>query len=229
MTKLAPEWVRTSDPVIRSPARYRWTTAPPTKCRVHWMFYDHFSARSLLAKLGRYKMQGNILLTSLHWHFLGCPPHRERSGNVHILYCQNLFFQIAMETLFSHYFNVEIFSYSHSISACYMKASLFLYKYWSYFTACKKKKLINHICPVCNDSNSDYNCYMDAVIVHGNITETYRLFWTDIRKITDLAIDDLSTSTFIMTEMCEKLPLFGLGIFVDQKLAVSPASRNLNA
>ena len=27
-TKLAPEWVRTSDPVIRSPARYRWTTAP---------------------------------------------------------------------------------------------------------------------------------------------------------------------------------------------------------
>ena len=26
MTKL--EWVRTSDPVIRSPARYRWTTAP---------------------------------------------------------------------------------------------------------------------------------------------------------------------------------------------------------
>ena len=28
ITKLAPEWVRTSDPVIRSPARYRWTTAP---------------------------------------------------------------------------------------------------------------------------------------------------------------------------------------------------------
>ena len=28
MMKLAPEWVRTSDPVIRSPARYRWTTAP---------------------------------------------------------------------------------------------------------------------------------------------------------------------------------------------------------
>ena len=31
MTKLAPEWVRTSDPVIRSPARYRWTTAPAFK------------------------------------------------------------------------------------------------------------------------------------------------------------------------------------------------------
>ena len=29
MTKRAPEWVRTSDPVIRSPARYRWTTPPP--------------------------------------------------------------------------------------------------------------------------------------------------------------------------------------------------------
>ena len=28
MTKLAPEWVRNCDPVIRSPARYRWTTAP---------------------------------------------------------------------------------------------------------------------------------------------------------------------------------------------------------
>ena len=28
MTKLSPEWVRTSDPVIRSLARYRWTTAP---------------------------------------------------------------------------------------------------------------------------------------------------------------------------------------------------------
>ena len=38
MTKLAPEWVRTSDPVIRSPARYRWTTAPalPPTCWIHW-------------------------------------------------------------------------------------------------------------------------------------------------------------------------------------------------
>ena len=33
MMKLAPEWVRTSDPVIRSPARYRWTTAPPPYAR----------------------------------------------------------------------------------------------------------------------------------------------------------------------------------------------------
>ena len=28
MTKLTPEWIRTSNPVIRSPACYRWTTAP---------------------------------------------------------------------------------------------------------------------------------------------------------------------------------------------------------
>ena len=32
MTKLAPEWVRTSDPVIRSPASYHWTTAPAPFC-----------------------------------------------------------------------------------------------------------------------------------------------------------------------------------------------------
>ena len=28
MMKHAPEWVRTCDPVIRSPVRYRYTTAP---------------------------------------------------------------------------------------------------------------------------------------------------------------------------------------------------------
>ena len=28
LMKHAPEWVRTSNPVIRSPARYRWITAP---------------------------------------------------------------------------------------------------------------------------------------------------------------------------------------------------------
>ena len=39
MTKLAPEWVRISDPVIRSPARYRWTTAPATCER--WGHIDH--------------------------------------------------------------------------------------------------------------------------------------------------------------------------------------------
>ena len=28
MIKLAPEWFRTNEPVIRSPARYLWTMAP---------------------------------------------------------------------------------------------------------------------------------------------------------------------------------------------------------
>ena len=36
MTKLAPEWVRTSDPVIRSPVRYRWTTAPAHTMQGYW-------------------------------------------------------------------------------------------------------------------------------------------------------------------------------------------------
>ena len=53
MTKLAPEWVRTTDPVIRSPARYRWTTAPaPTyfgnKCvvyNVHNLLHIHEDVR----------------------------------------------------------------------------------------------------------------------------------------------------------------------------------------
>ena len=43
MTKLAPEWVRTSDPVIRSPVRYHWTTAPSVRVPV-----KHFLACMLL-------------------------------------------------------------------------------------------------------------------------------------------------------------------------------------
>ena len=38
MTKLSPEWVRTSDPVIRSPARYRWTTAPASQSSIRSMW-----------------------------------------------------------------------------------------------------------------------------------------------------------------------------------------------
>ena len=37
MTKLAPEWVRTRDPVIRNPARYRWTTAPALHTIWSWV------------------------------------------------------------------------------------------------------------------------------------------------------------------------------------------------
>ena len=39
MTKLAPEWVQTSDPVIRSPARYHRTTAPASKIMKTAMIY----------------------------------------------------------------------------------------------------------------------------------------------------------------------------------------------
>ena len=53
MTKLAPEWVRTCDPVIRSPARYRWTTAPALaksreiRVEVHASAVDGKSSRSV--------------------------------------------------------------------------------------------------------------------------------------------------------------------------------------
>ena len=39
MTKLAPEWVRTSDPLIRSPARYHWTTAPALYTYIYIYIY----------------------------------------------------------------------------------------------------------------------------------------------------------------------------------------------
>ena len=44
MTKLAPGWVRTIDPMIKSPARYRWTTAPAPclkirRLRQNWLIY----------------------------------------------------------------------------------------------------------------------------------------------------------------------------------------------
>ena len=41
MTKLAPEWVQTSDPVIRSPARYHWTTAPALLQGRAYYFIEH--------------------------------------------------------------------------------------------------------------------------------------------------------------------------------------------
>ena len=37
MMKDAPEWARTSDPVIRSPAHYVWTTAP-TECAIRGLY-----------------------------------------------------------------------------------------------------------------------------------------------------------------------------------------------
>ena len=51
MMKLAPEfeWVRTSDPVIRSPARHRWTTAPAWM----WVGFKRTIYSRLIDKLTR--------------------------------------------------------------------------------------------------------------------------------------------------------------------------------
>ena len=59
MTKLAPEWVRTSDPVIRSPARYCWTTAPAN----HTSIYHQYN----------YALQYRIVLQLSQWK----PDHME--------------------------------------------------------------------------------------------------------------------------------------------------------
>ena len=47
MAKLAPEWVRTSDPVFRSPARYRWTTAPALRSDVIRPFIGYIPSSSV--------------------------------------------------------------------------------------------------------------------------------------------------------------------------------------
>ena len=47
MTKLAPEWVRTSDPVIGIPARYRWTKAPAYNSTVEIRRLRHFQHKLL--------------------------------------------------------------------------------------------------------------------------------------------------------------------------------------
>ena len=63
MTKLAPEWVRTSDPVIRSPARYRWTTAPARHLWQNHMDYDevlHMPLKSVERKAALARMRRNI-------------------------------------------------------------------------------------------------------------------------------------------------------------------------
>ena len=50
MTKLAPEWVRTSDPVIRSPVRYRWTTAPARECSLVYHMYNDIKLTIIIAR-----------------------------------------------------------------------------------------------------------------------------------------------------------------------------------
>ena len=54
MTKLAHEWVRTSDPVIRSPARYHWTTAPAsTTYREHSISWSRHPTMLFFFKLNK--------------------------------------------------------------------------------------------------------------------------------------------------------------------------------
>ena len=66
MMKLAPEWVRTSNPVIRSPARYRWTTAPaPWWYVVRGLFPEGFMRLDGLIEKTR---AANIIMFAL-------PPH----------------------------------------------------------------------------------------------------------------------------------------------------------
>ena len=62
MTKLAPEWVRTSDPVIRSPARYRWTTAPALCMGRSYIAVSELSSRLRLRALAICQLIFRILV-----------------------------------------------------------------------------------------------------------------------------------------------------------------------
>ena len=56
MMRLAPEWVRTSDPVIRSPARYRWTTAHAFNGPRMFKHYHYDISQYTCAYQSRYNM-----------------------------------------------------------------------------------------------------------------------------------------------------------------------------
>ena len=76
MTKLSPEWVRTSDPVIRSPARYRWTTAPAVSTPDAHVPLAWLSQQTQLNKTS-----GTIYMVEIDWDqpgeilSPGCPHH----------------------------------------------------------------------------------------------------------------------------------------------------------
>ena len=61
MTKLAPEWVRTSDPVIRSPARYRWTTAPASY--TIWKYMGHLSYQAKYEFVRQTMLKTGVILS----------------------------------------------------------------------------------------------------------------------------------------------------------------------
>ena len=75
MMKHAPEWVRTSNPVIRSPAHYRWTTAPAyilclniacdCVCIIYIYLYMNIFVKSMNFPVtrGRPVIRGHFLIT----------------------------------------------------------------------------------------------------------------------------------------------------------------------
>ena len=68
MTKLAPEWVRTSDPVIRSPARYHWTTTPaPTKKGVNLPLKLYLVLQDKLQRLTAALRDVNAEIPGVHY------------------------------------------------------------------------------------------------------------------------------------------------------------------
>ena len=92
MTKLAPEWVRTSDPVIRSPARYRWTTAPAsvtpgrqTIC-IRWDRWRRYHFRSRRNYRGCRRQRLRIIRRNLkyweHIHGVECIVLTYRLGDI---------------------------------------------------------------------------------------------------------------------------------------------------
>ena len=92
MTKLAPEWVRPRDPVIRSPVRYRWTTTPAA-----WIGLTAWSPFDLFYS------------THPRWQTLPF-----------LLIYQCFLFALVSQHLLSFHFSVNISWYILSSAACYI-------------------------------------------------------------------------------------------------------------
>ena len=66
MTKLAPEWVRTSDPVIRSPVCYRWIMAP-----AHTLMWNTSHSYYIMNEYVIFDSLSTLISTSLYKHGAG--------------------------------------------------------------------------------------------------------------------------------------------------------------
>ena len=86
MTKLAPEWVRTNDPVIRSPARYRWTTAPASLYAMNNFLYHGIQKAVHPFRLKHFE---HLLLGSGGNHNLR-PPHLYRVLIFAVIMCNEV-------------------------------------------------------------------------------------------------------------------------------------------